>query len=923
MKIKYIFTCLFALSLTVSLSAQDNRTVETKIADLLAQLPARSNEQVASLINQYSSLGEDGIARIAALIVPSSDGSDLQARYAISSLARYAGAPGNGDFRAPVESALLAALAKASNAEVKDYFIRELAFCGGDATVTALGAYLNGATSDAALSTLTTIGTDAAARQILAATTDQPDFIKALGELKYKPAEEKLLSLQPSKQTLSALASIGSAKSLKYFQGAVKAAGYRPDANNAVLSYLQYATELSRNGNQKLGDKIAKEALKNCTSSDVLHYRSEALELLGQTQGFKLTPTLLKEIKSDDKAYRQSVLNIAKEYAPSTIGKWSSLFGKSTPELQTELLSTFGSTSGAGVLQYMIAPSLTSGDASVRQAAITALSAYDKNNEITIPYLSNLLINKQDLLVDSDYKAIEQVLLNKVTDKTLLEVAPEPLELNNDGRAMLLRLAAARATPALFKFAQSSISSQNADVKAAAFAALAKTARADNTAALITALEKASKPEEISSLQNTLINLYTAADNVPASSLVLDKIDAKGLTAKLVPLLPYLKSGDAQAKIASILQKGTNEEKDAAAKALVNWQNPSVLSLLYNQYRSGSSSAEASLGAYLRLLGSQSLTSDTKLIQLEQIMSAAKTTADKSKILQAAAQVKSLSGLLFVSKFLDDSDLSTPAAFSAMKIALPTPGESDGLKGDEVKSILTTVKEKISGEDSQYYKIDIQQYIDKVGSDAGTATLSKAEAADGFELLFNGKDLDNWVGNKVTYTVEDGVIVVAPKKNDSGYGNLMTAKEYANFVFRFEFQLTPAANNGIGIRAPLNGDAAYSAMEIQILDCEHPVYKDIKPYQHHGSIYGIVPAKHGAMKPVGEWNSEEIRAEGTRIKVTLNGKVIVDADLKEATKNGTADHNNHPGLFNPSGHIGFLGHGSNLKFRNIRIKELK
>ncbi|MDR1779181.1 MAG: DUF1080 domain-containing protein, partial [Tannerella sp.] len=77
------------------------------------------------------------------------------------------------------------------------------------------------------------------------------------------------------------------------------------------------------------------------------------------------------------------------------------------------------------------------------------------------------------------------------------------------------------------------------------------------------------------------------------------------------------------------------------------------------------------------------------------------------------------------------------------------------------------------------------------------------------------------------------------------------------------------------------------------------------------------------MKPVGEWNEEEIMADGNHIKVTLNGVVIVDADLKEATKDGTVDHREHPGLFNKSGHIGFLGHGSPLKLRNIRIKTLK
>jgi hypothetical protein len=134
--------------------------------------------------------------------------------------------------------------------------------------------------------------------------------------------------------------------------------------------------------------------------------------------------------------------------------------------------------------------------------------------------------------------------------------------------------------------------------------------------------------------------------------------------------------------------------------------------------------------------------------------------------------------------------------------------------------------------------------------------------------------------------------------------------------------LTPGANNGIGIHAPLEGDAAYVGMEIQVLDSEHPMYANLKPYQYHGSVYGVLPAKRGFLKPIGEWNQEEIMIQGSKIKVTLNGTVITEADLKEATKNGTLDHNEHPGLKNTTGHIGFLGHGDVVRFKNIRIKKL-
>lgn len=198
--------------------------------------------------------------------------------------------------------------------------------------------------------------------------------------------------------------------------------------------------------------------------------------------------------------------------------------------------------------------------------------------------------------------------------------------------------------------------------------------------------------------------------------------------------------------------------------------------------------------------------------------------------------------------------------------------------------------------------------------------LTSEEVSQGFVALFNGRNLDNWVGNKTSYAAEDGMIVIKPV--DSSGGNLYTEKEYSDFVFRFEFQLTPAANNGLGIRAPLTGDAAYVGMELQILDDIAPVYAALQPYQYHGSVYGVIPSKKGYQKPLGEWNYEEVTARGTQIKIVLNGTTIVDGDIAGPRDNGTMDHNDHPGLKNTTGHIGFLGHGSLVKFRNIRIKEL-
>jgi len=212
-------------------------------------------------------------------------------------------------------------------------------------------------------------------------------------------------------------------------------------------------------------------------------------------------------------------------------------------------------------------------------------------------------------------------------------------------------------------------------------------------------------------------------------------------------------------------------------------------------------------------------------------------------------------------------------------------------------------------------------FIREIPREKGTNTLKKNEKNKGFVQLFNGTDMAGWVGNKQGYAVKDGIMICDPALG--GGGNLYTEKEYGDFIFRFEFRLTPGANNGLGIRAPLTGNAAYDGMELQILDDQSPRYTGwLKDYQHHGSIYGVVPAKKGYLKPVGEWNYQQVTAKGKQITIKLNGETIIDANIEKESTPKTIDGKKHPGLKRSSGHIGFCGHGDQVEFRNIRIRSL-
>jgi len=201
--------------------------------------------------------------------------------------------------------------------------------------------------------------------------------------------------------------------------------------------------------------------------------------------------------------------------------------------------------------------------------------------------------------------------------------------------------------------------------------------------------------------------------------------------------------------------------------------------------------------------------------------------------------------------------------------------------------------------------------------------LSATEIEEGFVSLFDGKTLDGWQGATEVFAVEQGLLVCRKhgRDDDRTNQNLFTTKQYGDFVLRFEFKLEPSANNGIAVRSPLEGRPSRDGLEIQVLDDSADRYKNLQPHQYHGSIYLLAPAKRGHLKPVGQWNKEEILFNGRDAKITLNGEVIVDVNLDRLDYKKYLDVSK--GRTRQRGYIGLCGHSSRVQFRGIRIKELE
>lgn len=189
----------------------------------------------------------------------------------------------------------------------------------------------------------------------------------------------------------------------------------------------------------------------------------------------------------------------------------------------------------------------------------------------------------------------------------------------------------------------------------------------------------------------------------------------------------------------------------------------------------------------------------------------------------------------------------------------------------------------------------------------------------GFRTIFNGRDFSGWTGPVDNYEVKDGALLCKPGQG----GTIYTRDEYGDFAVRLEFKLPKGGNNGLAIRYPGRGDTAYAGMtELQVLDddYEKATGHEIDPRQAHGSVYGMIAAQRGYQRPIGEWNFQEVTVQGSKIKVELNGFVILDGDV--ATVKEFLGNSPHPGKDRSRGHFGFAGHNDPVSFRNIWLKPL-
>ena len=291
------------------------------------------------------------------------------------------------------------------------------------------------------------------------------------------------------------------------------------------------------------------------------------------------------------------------------------------------------------------------------------------------------------------------------------------------------------------------------------------------------------------------------------------------------------------------------------------------------------------------------------------ILFAADRPKEKKIALSGLGQVHSTGALALAATQMKKHGIAQTAARSALNIT----ADGNPLDGPGVAQTLRRVT-RVAGDQS--LKKKAAEHLTRVAQEFGKQVSQYKQPQ--LDLLSRGDNLDGWMGATESFKAEDGTITCV-----GGGGDLLTKKEYSDFIFRFEFKLTPGSNSGIGVRLPKTDEykqaPAYAGIELQVLHNKADKYSDLSSYQYHGSIYGVKAARRGALKPPGKWNTEEVIAIGPWITVRVNGKTIVHANLDELEP---ADGKAHPGLKRTKGHLGFLGHHSKVSFRDVRVLDL-
>ncbi|MEO9004154.1 MAG: DUF1080 domain-containing protein [Ginsengibacter sp.] len=923
---KILFTVLlFSMWATLTMAQnKDQRTLSTKIADLLAQMPAKDSAHLSDDMQEIAAMGENGLSGIAELLADPGKGDNTKPEYAISGFSYYVTQPGREEWRKMSERAYCQALSKVTHPVNKSFIMSQLQIVGqSDDAVSCLKTYLNDDEhlSDHAARALIQINSPTAKEALLTAAQHSQgkarlSLIKALGDSRYHNAINFISPLANSndkmlaKLALYSLANIGDVSSAQILGNAALNSNFTFEETNATDSYLLYLNRLLENGNNKLAEKLASSLMKNAKQDNQVHTRIAATTLVAQSKGEKDTKMLLSASSDKNPEYRAAALMIAsKNINPATTSLWLKKLKTSNPEVQAEIITMLGNARDESALAD-ITKYLQNKNSKVRIAAIAAVGK--TGGEKTLPALLSLLKNGDS----EEIAAIKNALDIMSGDNVVNSVADAIPAAPASAKAALINILGTRAASAKSSVVFPLLKSDNDEVRKASFQALKTIATKEELPQLFSLLKSTSQPEEITAVQDAII-AATADIKDPSqrSQLVLQEMKTSSETQKPMFFKILASIGNRQSldAVSGSFDKGDAVTKKAALDALSAWNGSIAESALYHiGETSNGEYLDRALDGYVRSIKLGAYTDVQKLLMLRKAMHIAKSTSQKKTILKEVGRNKTFNALIFAGEYLDDPDLQQEASHAVMGIALSDKNYS----GDIVRGLLNKTMSVLKGADSDYEKEAIRKF------------LAEMPAGKGFVSLFNGKDLTGWKGlvadpvrrakmddktlakeqQKADSIMHKGWYAEAGILNFTGKGeNICTDKKYGDFEMYVDWKITKEGDAGIYLRG---------TPQVQIWDTSR---RDAGAEVGSGGLYNNQKNPSKPLKladnAIGDWNTFHIIMIGDRVTVYLNGVLVTDNVILENYWD-----KNIP-IF-PEEQIELQAHGTHVAYRDIYIREI-
>jgi HEAT repeat protein len=921
---KKISFLILVFLLAGTIQAQDNRSLETKVADILAQYPAKTAQHSDELSQKMIDLGTSGIAQFTDQLIPLGKGDDTQVRYAIESLARYAARPDHEADRKLVEKSILKAISSASDNEVKSFLIRRLNYCGSDMSLDILGSLIsNKAIASASISVITTIGSQAAGSTLLANInnsdlTTQQQVIQALGSIKYKGAIKALEGLSSSlnkvvySSALYALAKIAAPSSKDILSKAAKSAKFKTDEGDAMIAYIEYAKNLGLNGQKELSKTVCNEILKNTKSEEQLYIRSAAFSILSDNYGNDITKSLIKEAKQTENGqYLKSILNYAVNGMTSeNVDAWLKALKKLSNEGKGQLLNSLAYRKENAILSKGILPSLGSDNENLRIEATKALAINQKEKAS-----ARLIQALKTASSKNELQVIKESLMRTLSAENSNLLTVEFDGLAPASKVIALELLSSKRATQHFDLVLDLTSDENTKIQEAAYNALPTISTANNAGELIKLLNASKNNSGVEKVQIAISNLIAQGEN-SADEQLIEAFNSGKSKEKLLPVFPSLNSKKGLDIIKGELNSSNSDIKKAAVNALLLWKSEEALPYLY-EFISKDNKNNKVISAYLGKVASSNFTADQKLLLIRKLIPYANSSDELGLLIKAAGKVKTFLSLVFVADYIEHPEVALAAMNAVTSIVLPGPGEKITLTGDFVREVTQKVIQNLSGPDSQYVKIDLREF------------LGKMPKGKGFVSIFNGKDLSGWEGlvknpiarSKMSkrelakaqkaaneqmlrdWYVKDGVIGF----KGEGYNNICTIKDYGDFEMIVDWKITNGGDSGIYLRG---------TPQVQIWDIARV---SAGAQVGSGGLYNNqknerIPLQV-ADNPINDWNTFHIKMIGERVTVYLNGILVTENVILENYWDRKLP------IFSKEA-IELQAHGEDLGFRNVFVREI-